>query len=101
MERLWVKLMSLISISPLSSSRHSPPWLSTPISGDVHSFGDLSPPIFNISSSTSKAQQAINADCDDSQSEASNYGVMTNERAASSASATHSRGPFIQAAFIN
>ena len=98
MERLWVKLMSVISISPLSSSRHSPT-LSTPISGDVHSFGDLSP-VFNISSSTSKAQRAINADCD-SQSEASNYGGMTNERAASSASATHSRGPFIQAAFIN
>ena len=104
MERPWVKLMSLPPQSNLHISLSLQPPL--PRLSDspllylvMYILGDISP-VFNIASTIVRhnRQSILRLD---SQSEAGNSVVLTNEKAASSASATHSRGPFIQAAFIN
>ena len=102
MERPWVKLMSLPPQSNLHISLQPPlPRLSdSPLLYLVmYILGDLSP-VLNIASTIVRhnRQSILRLE---SQSEAGNTAVLTNEKAASSASATHSRGPFIQAAFIN
>ena len=96
MERPWVKLvsLSLSRLSPISISQAPLPLLSplsTPISV-LYILGDLSP-VFNSPLPVRHNRPSIVTQTANQR--------LTNEKVALSGSATHSRGPFIQAAFIN